>query len=112
MSISFNTFFMIENLETTKIAGGAAEGTGPSVGSSLCLQVCPLSHIFHLIDTKGALDFLVFNVCQKNPNIKIYKLACLKHKHLCRVGPGLDLDYKAERAKGEEVEKQLIELAT
>ena len=61
LSISFNTFFMIENLETTKIAGGAAEGTGPSVGSSLCLQVCPLSHIFHLIDTKGAsLDLFGF----------------------------------------------------
>ena len=35
----------------------------------------------------------------------------MKKKLLCRVGPGLDLNYKDDLAKGEEVKKKLMELA-
>ena len=35
----------------------------------------------------------------------------MEKRLLCRVGPGLDLDYKDDLAKGEEVKKKLMELA-
>ena len=35
----------------------------------------------------------------------------MEKRLLCRVGPGLDLDYKDDLTKGEEVKKKLMELA-
>ena len=84
----------------------------PSVFKFVFQEFSPLTYISSNRYEGGFFRFVRFHTFFKRipfTHILDTKPVCLE-SNFFRVGPGLDLDYKADRAKGEEVEKKLMEL--